>query len=274
MEAAVEPPSFDPEVPSIARTYDYILGGKDNFPADRAVGDNLIEHFPGAAEVAVDNRECLIRAVRYVSAELGIAQFLELGSGLPAQDNVHDVARRVNPAARVVYVDNDPLVLAHGRALLAEDDQTAVIKADITDPAVLALPELHELLDFSRPVAVMLGAVLHHLRDSENPLGVVEALRAAVPAGSTLFITHFRRLGDGDSARLEAFAREAFGRGTFRTDEQIAGYFTGTDLVSPGIVPCAAWRPDSDPGVLTGCRRLIVAGLGIKRSGTPLGPRP
>jgi hypothetical protein len=266
MEAAVEPPSFNPEVPSIARTYDYILGGKDNFPADRAFGDMFIEHFPGAADIAVDNRKCLIRAVRFVSAKLGIAQFLELGSGLPAEENVHEVARSVNPDARVVYVDNDPLVLAHGRARLAQDDQTAMIKADISDPAcVLALPELRELLDFSRPVAVMMGAILHHLLDEENPLGVAAAVRAAVPAGSTVFISHFRTLGDPDSAKLEAVTQDAFGRGAWRTDEQIAEYFSGTDLISPGIVPCAAWHPDSDPGELTGYRQLIVAGLGIKR---------
>lgn len=258
-------PSFDPEVPSIARTYDCILGGKDNFPVDRAVCDTFVEHFPGVVDIAVDNRQCLIRAVRYISAKLGIAQFLELGSGLPTEENVHEVARSVNPAARVVYVDNDPLVLAHGRAQLAQDAQTAVIKADITDPAsVLGLPELHELLDFSRPVAVMMSAVLHFLLDSENPPGVVEAFRAAVPAGSTMYISHFRTLGDPDSAKLEAVMREALGRVTWRTDEQIAGYFSGTDLISPGIVPCAAWHPDSDPGELTGYRQLIVAGLGIK----------
>jgi hypothetical protein len=266
MEAAVEPPSFNPEVPSIARTYDYILGGKDNFPADRAVGDILIEHFPGAADMAVDDRACLIRAVRYISARLGIAQFLELGSGLPAEENVHEVARAVNPAARVAYVDNDPLVLAHGRAVLAQDDQTAMLKADISDPAsVLALEELHEVLDFGRPVAVLMGAVLHFLLDEENPLGVVEAVRAAVPAGSTVFISHFRTLGDPESAKLEAVMQDTFGRGTWRTDEQIAGYFSGTELVSPGIVPSAAWHPDADPGELTGYRQHIVAGLGIKR---------
>ena len=262
----MEPPSFNPEVPSIARTYDYVLGGKDNFPADRAVGDMFLEHLPGASDIAVDNRACLIRAVRYISARMGIAQFLELGSGLPAEQNVHEVARAVNQAARVVYVDNDPLVLAHGRAVLAQDDQTAVLDADISDPAsVLALEELHELLDFGRPVAVMMGAVLHFLLDEENPPGVVEAIRAAVPAGSTVFISHFRTLGDPDSAKLEAVMQEAFGRGTWRTDEQIAGYFSGTDLVSPGIVPSAAWHPDTDPGELTGYRQLTVAGLGVTR---------
>jgi hypothetical protein len=262
----VEPPSFNPEVPSIARTYDYVLGGKDNFPADRAIGDIFLQQFPGAAAIAVDNRECLIRAVRFISAELGISQFLELGSGLPAADNVHEVARRVNPATRVVYVDNDPLVLAHGRALLAEDDQTVVTWADITDPAsVLELPELHELLDLSRPVAVMMGAVLHHLLDEENPLGVVEAVRAAIPAGSSLFISHFRTLGDPESAKMEAVMHETFGRGIWRADEEIAEYFSGTDLVSPGIVPCAGWHPDNGPAELTGYQQLIVAGLGIKR---------
>jgi SAM-dependent methyltransferase len=264
MEAAVEPP-FNPEVPSIARVYDYLLGGKDHFPSDREVGDIFIRQFPGAVAIAVDNRACLTRAVDFIAAKLGIGQFIDLGSGLPTADNVHQVAQRANPAARVAYVDNDPSVLAHGRALLAEDDQTIVVQADITDPrAVLAMPEIRELLDLSRPVAVIASAVLHHVTEAEDPISLITAVKEAVPAGSALFISHFRTLGDPDSAAMEGVLQEAFGRGAWRTDAQIAEYFAGTDLLEPGIVPCAQWHPDTEPGEVTGYQRLIVAGLAVK----------
>jgi hypothetical protein len=261
----VEWPSFDPEVPSIARTYDYLLGGKDNYPADREIGDIFIRRFPGAVTIALDNRSCLARAVRYIATELGIDQFLDLGSGLPSADNVHEVAQRACPAARVAYVDHDPVVLAHGRALLAEDDQTIVVGADITEPpSVLDHPDVRALLDFRRPVAVIASSVLHHLTDEEDPRSSIRAFTAAVPAGSCLFISHFRTLGDAESAGLQEVLLEAFGRGAWRTDAQIAEYFAGTDLIEPGIVPCAQWHPDKLPDALTGYQQLIVAGLGRK----------
>ena len=259
----MEAPSFDPEVPSIARTYDYLLGGKDNFPPDRELGDIFFQRFPGAVAIALDNRACLVRAVSYIAGELGIGQFLDLGSGLPTADNVHQVAQRANPAARVAYVDIDPVVLAHGRALLAEDDQTIVVRADITDPPkVLGMPEVRELLDLTRPVALVASAVLHHVTDEEGPLAVIGAFKDEMAAGSALFISHFRTLGDPDSAAMEEVLYEALGRGAWRTDEQIAEYFADTELVEPGIVPCAHWHPDNDPGELTSYQRLIVAGLG------------
>lgn len=264
----MESAPFDPEVPSIARTYDYLLGGKDNFPADRELGDVFFRDYPGAVAIAVDNRACLVRAVAYMAGGLGIAQFLDLGSGLPTADNVHQVARRVNPAARVAYVDKDPVVLVHGRALLEEDDQTIVVNADITTPdALLATPEIGALLDFSRPVAIIASAVLHHLNDDEDPMAVIGQLRDAVPAGSCLFVSHFRSLADPESAAFEAVLKESLGRGTWRTDEQIAAYFDGMTLIEPGIVPCATWHPGL-PGAelaeLTHFQRLIVAGLGRK----------
>lgn len=261
----MEPPSFNPEVPSIARVYDYLLGGKDNFPSDREIGEIFIRRFPGAVAIAVDNRACLIRAVNFIAAELGISQFIDLGSGLPTADNVHQVAQRANPAARVAYVDNDPSVLAHGRALLAEDEQTIVVQADITDPrAVLGRAEIRELLDLRRPVAVIASAILHHVTDAEDPVSLITTVKELVPARSALFISHFRTLGDPDSAAMQSVLQEAFGRGAWRTDAQIAEYFAGTDLLEPGIVPCARWHPDKDPGELTGYQRLIVAGLAVK----------
>lgn len=257
--------NFDQSKPSIARVYDYLLGGKDNFSADRAVGDVFVDRFPGAVAIARDNRLCLTRAVRYIASELGIDQFLDLGSGLPTADNVHQVARRVNPAARVVYADIDPVVLSHGRALLEKDDQTAVVEADIRDPeALLASPEVRKLLDFTQPVAVIASAVLHHLTDDEDPQAVIDTVKAALPPGSALFVSHFRTLNDPESAAMEQVLQEAFGRGNWRTDEQIGAYFAGLRLIDPGLVPCALWHPDADGVGLTGYQRLIAAGLAQK----------
>jgi hypothetical protein len=258
-------PTFNPGVPSIARTYDYLLGGKDNYPADREIGEIFIKKFPGAVQIALDNRACLVRAVTYIAGQLGISQFIDLGSGLPTADNVHQVAQRADPGARVVYVDNDPIVLAHGRAMLAEDDQTVVVRADIRQPAqILSDPVVRSLIDFGRPVAVIASAVLHHLLDEEDPLGAIRAMCAATPAGSCLFVSHFRTLGDPDSAALEAVMLEAFGRGVWRGSDQIGQFFGDMQLVPPGIVPCALWRQDPDPGDLTPYQQLIVAGVGRK----------
>jgi hypothetical protein len=258
--------SFNPEVPSIARTYDYLLGGKDNYPSDRKIGDIFIQRFPGAVQIAIDNRGCLTRVVDFMVRELGIDQFIDLGSGLPTADNVHQVAQRVNPRARVIYVDNDPVVLAHGYALLEENECTTVMRSDIRRPGeTLKSAELHNLLDFGRPLAIIASGILHHIMDEENPLGVIRTFRDAVPGGSCLFISHFRTLGDPESMAMEEVMLNAFGRGVWRTDAQIAKYFDGTELFDPGVVPCALWRPDKKPGELGGYQRLIVAGLGRKQ---------
>jgi S-adenosyl methyltransferase len=223
----------------------------------------FIQRFPGAVQIALDNRGCLVRAVDYMAREIGLDQFIDLGSGLPTADNVHQVAQRVNPQARVVYLDNDPIVLAHGRALLMENDHTTVLKADIRQSEeILGSEELRALVDLGRPVGVIASAILHHITDAENPLGLIRTFRDALPAGSCLFISHFRTLGDPDSAALEKVMLEAFGRGVWRTTDQIAEYFDGTELAEPGIVPCAQWRPGKEPGELTAYQRLIVAGLG------------
>jgi len=243
-------PPFNPNVPSIARTYDYLLGDKDNYPVDREIGEIFIQRFPGAVQIAVDNRRSLVRAVDFMARDLGVTQFLDLGSGLPTADNVHQVAQGANPAARVVYVDNDPIVLAHGRALQSEQ--------------IIAAKETNTLIDFGRPVGIIASAILHHIVDAEDPLGIIRAFRDAVPAGSYLFISHFRTLGDPDSAALEEVMFQAFGRGAWRTDAQIAQYFEGVKLLTPGIVPCAQWRPEQEPGELSAFQRLVVAGLGRK----------
>jgi S-adenosyl methyltransferase len=259
------PTPFNPNVPSIARTYDYLLGGKDNYPVDREIGEIFIKQFPGAVQIALDNRKALIRAVDFMARDLGVTQFLDLGSGLPTADNVHQVAQRANLTARVVYVDNDPIVLAHGRALLAENEFTVVVKGDVREPEkILMAKETNALIDFSRPVGVIASAILHHIVDAEDPLGIVAAVCDAVPAGSYLFISHFRTLGDPDSAALEEVMFQAFGRGAWRTNAQIAQYFEAAELLTPGVVPCAQWRPESDPGELSTYQRLVVAGLGRK----------
>lgn len=267
------PSGIDPTVPSIARTYDYMIGGKDNFASDREVGEKIYAELPGAVMIAVDNRKILGRAVRYMVETADIDQFIDFGSGLPTARNVHQVAQGINPDARVVYVDNDPAVLAHGRALLAENGNTTVIQADIRDPrTILDHPETRRLIDFSRPVGVIMCAILHHLLDEEDPQGIVDLLSGAVPTGSHLFITHFRTLGNAESHDIEAILQQAYGRGAWRTDADIADYFAGLDLVDPGVVPVAAWRPDTETDEdtdtnteeLTIWQRLIVGGLGYK----------
>jgi S-adenosyl methyltransferase len=259
--------AFDPEVPSIARTYDYLLGGKDNFPADRSIGDIFMNRFPGAVQIALDNRACLVRAVTLMAGSLGIDQFIDLGSGLPTADNVHQVAERANPSASVVYVDNDPIVLAHGRALLSEKARSTVLRADLRRPAdILGHPDVQKMIDFDRPVGIIASAILHHFRDDEGPDDAIAEFRDMVSPGSYLFVSHFRTFGDPKSRDLEAIMMEAFGRGTFRTVEQIAGYFGDMTLVPPGITDCALWRPAGpvDTASLSDFQRLIVAGLGVK----------
>ncbi|REE94761.1 SAM-dependent methyltransferase [Thermomonospora umbrina] len=229
--------------PSIARAYDVVLHGKDNFEADRAFVAQITEVIPEIYDVAAHNRHILGRGVRHL-AELGIRQFLDLGSGLPTVENTHQVAQRHTPDANVVYIDNDPIVLAHGRALLAENDHTTVVTADLRDPAtVLNDPNVTRLIDLDRPVAVLLVGILHHLHDDEDPKGIVDAYMNAVPSGSHLFITHF--CASSPQARdAEKQYLALLGTGRFRTIEEITDYFDGLQLLQPGIVPLPLWRPD------------------------------
>ncbi|SEG70013.1 S-adenosyl methyltransferase [Thermomonospora echinospora] len=260
------PVGIDPTVPSIARVYDYMIGGKDNFASDRAVGDMIKEQLPGAVTIAVENRRVLGRAVRYLVRQAGIRQFIDIGSGLPTAENVHQVAQRHAPESRVVYVDSDPIVLAHGRALLDENDRTAVIQADARDPrGILDDSATRKLIDFDRPVGVILCAVLHHLEDEEDPAGIVATLREAVPSGSHLFITHFRTEHNEESQQIEQMLQASFGRGRWREQHEIESFFTGLEMVDPGIVPLVEWHPDTPPDrEPTAWDRLIVGGIGRK----------
>ncbi|WP_101787513.1 SAM-dependent methyltransferase [Nonomuraea indica] len=258
-------PAVNPNVPSVARVYDYLLGGKDNFAADRAVGDQILALSAQSRWATLENRYVLARAVRHLAAEAGIDQFLDLGSGLPTQRNVHQVAQEVNRDARVVYVDNDPIVLAHGRALLAENDRTAVVQADMRDPdEVLARDEVTALLDLSRPVGVIMCGVLHHLDDEEDPAGLVASYMARVPSGSRVFVTHFARSGP-NSAEAERILIAGIGSGRFRTAAEIEALFGGLDLVEPGVVFVPRWRPDEPLGEeLEEWQMLLMGGVAVK----------
>ncbi|MEV1008312.1 SAM-dependent methyltransferase [Streptomyces sp. NPDC049881] len=258
-------PGIDVTRPSIARVYDALLGGKDNYAVDRELADVFITRIPGARVIAFDNRRALARAIAAMSAA-GIRQFIDVGSGLPTADNVHQVAQRHAPDSRVVYVDNDPVVLAHGRALLAEDERTVVITGDLRDPATITEhEETRALIDFGQPVGVVLSAILHHVNDDEGPRELVRHWREAVPSGSHLYISHFRSENDPESARLEGILQESLGRGRWRTDEELAELFEGLTLLEPGIAPCALWRPEGEgTPELTAWQRLIAAGLAVK----------
>ncbi|SEF93618.1 S-adenosyl methyltransferase [Nonomuraea solani] len=256
--------AIDTTRPSIARAYDVVLHGKDNFEVDRAFVAEIVKVIPEIYDVATYNRQVLGRGVRYL-IEQGITQFLDLGSGLPTVENTHQVAQRANPESRVVYVDNDPMVLAHGRALLAENENTAVVTSDLRDPAaILADESVQRLIDLGRPVGVMLVGVLHHLHDDEDPRGIVEAYMAAVPSGSYLFITHFCDSSQ-DSRDAEKKYLALLGTGRFRTVEEITTFFGDAELVEPGVVPLPLWRPEEPvPAELTVGQRLMFGGIARK----------
>ena len=255
---------IDTTRPSIARAYDVVLNGKDNFEVDRAFVAEIVKVVPEIYDVATYNRQILGRGVRLL-AERGITQFIDLGSGLPTVENTHHVAQRANPDSHVVYVDNDPMVLAHGRAILAENDRTGVVTSDLRDPAAILSDEtVKRLIDLDRPVGLMLVGILHHLHDSEDPKGIVEAYMAALPSGSYLFITHFCSATQ-DARDAEKKFLALLGTGRFRTPEEITGFFGGFELLEPGVVPLPLWRPDDTvPEVLSVGQRLMYGGIARK----------
>jgi hypothetical protein len=260
-------------VPNPARIYDYLLGGKDNYPADREVADQLVAIAPVAREVVGDNRAFLRRAVRFLAREAGIRQFIDLGSGLPTQGNVHEIAQAVAPDARVVYVDNDAMVVTHGRALLAGDN-TITIKADLREPdVVLGHPEVRELIDFDRPIALLLVAILHFVPDEEDPPGIVARFRDALPTGSYLAISHGTRdvpvrpdMSAAEMAEMGARVERLYQQTTSfmvtRTRAQVERFFDGFDLLDPGLVEIQLWRPDDPISTLPGG---FYGGVGRRR---------
>jgi hypothetical protein len=238
-------PEFDTSVPHIARIYDYWLGGKDNFAADREAAERALAATPTIAPGVQANRRFLGRAVRHLT-EAGVRQFLDVGTGIPAASNTHEVAQSIAPECKVVYVDNDPIVLAHARALLTSTTgPTAYIEADARNTAKI-LAEAADTLDFRQPVGVMLMAILHCVPDDDDPGGIVSSLLAACPPGSFLALSHPARDQVAVAVRAETSLTKSMGQKvTFRTREQVAGFASGLELVEPGVVPVQEWRPDS-----------------------------
>jgi len=263
-------PGIDVSVPNVARIYDYWLGGKDNFAADREAADRQARAIPQLPWLARQNREFLRRVVRFLAGQ-GIAQFLDIGSGLPTNQNVHEVAQRVRPDARVVYVDIDPVVISHAQALLS-GSQTTAVRADVSRPdEILLAPEVRRLIDFSKPVAVLVIAVLHIVPDEADPAGAMARIRAAMAPGSYLVISHAAVSPDHvvGTKRLSETARAVADttRATTvpgRTGDEIAGFFGDMTLVEPGLTDIWAWRPESDVVVTPTDFMRILGGVARK----------
>jgi hypothetical protein len=246
-------PAFDTTVPHPARRYNYWLGGKDHFEADRKSGDEIAAMFPTVRIAAIENRRFLRRAVTFLTAEAGIRQFLDIGTGIPAPNNTHEVAQAIDPSARVVYVDNDPIVMVHARALLdsAPEGATAYLEADLREgAALLRKPEVLNTLDLSKPVGLLLVAVLHFLGEKDEPYRIVADLVRELPSGSYLVASH-ATLDFMTPEMLAMAARMAasgeHGSFTSRSQEEFGRFFDGLELVPPGVVPLAEWRADNEP---------------------------
>jgi S-adenosyl methyltransferase len=244
-------PKIDTAKPHAARVYDYYLGGKDHFAADRETGQALMRVVPTIRAAARENRAFLGRAVRFLVAEAGIRQFLDVGTGLPSANNVHEVAQGLVPSCRVVYVDNDPIVLAHARALLTSsaEGKTAYIHADLREPErILADPATAATLDFSEPVALMLVAVLHFVPDEAQPRRIVDTLLGALPSGSYLVASHAtcEYYADRGAAAANTYNERGIPFQFRVADEFAEVAFRGLELVEPGVVSVSGWRPDDD----------------------------
>jgi hypothetical protein len=233
--------------------YDYFLGGKDNYAVDREAAEKVRAFFPGASVAALLNRSFMHRVARYLAGEVGIRQFLDIGTGIPTEPNLHQIVQGVAPESRVVYVDNDLIVLAHAQALMdsTPEGRTAYIDADVTQPdTILNAPELKETLDLSQPVALSLVALLHFVPDTCDAHGIVDRLFSTLPSGSALVICH----GTADLAteatqKVQELYRQSGMEFQLRSKEEVERFFTGLDLVEPGIVPLPSWRPDSEEGM-------------------------
>jgi trans-aconitate methyltransferase len=260
------PGDIDTSRPNVARIYDYLLGGKDNFTVDREAAQRLLEASPDIAGIVRDNRSFIGRVVRYLAGEAGIRQFIDLGGGLPTQTNVHEMAQAAAPDVRVVYVDNDPVVWSHGQALLAHGAQVAMAHADLREPAaVLGHPEVRALIDLDQPVALMCAAVLHFVPDADEPHRIMAEYRDQVAPGSYLAISH-GTTGETDDHHqvvggVTSVYRQASAQLHVRSVAEIQGFFDGFEMIEPGQVWINEWRPD--PGVPgAGQPRSLRGGVG------------
>jgi hypothetical protein len=246
---AAEKPAIDTTVAHSARVHDYWLGGKDNFAADRAAGDAVMAAYPGIVTSVRANRAFLARAVRFLTREAGIRQFLDIGTGIPAANNTHEVAQAEAPETRVVYVDYDPVVLLHARALLTSDVSGTIdyIHADVRDPGSL-LREASRTLDFSRPVAVMLIALMHLIVDADDPYGIVQTFKTAVPSGSYLALSQVASDIEPEqmAEAAQRYNRLAYETQRHRTHAEVSRFFEGFELLEPGVVVVPKWRPASE----------------------------
>jgi S-adenosyl methyltransferase len=242
-------PEFDSSVPQTARIWNYWLGGKDYFPADQAVGDQILEAFPAIVENARASRQFLIRSVRYLAGEAGIRQFLDIGTGLPTANNTHQVAQAVAPECRIVYVDNDPLVLVHARALLTgtPEGATDYLDADLRDPDRI-LEEAARTLDFTQPIAIMLMEILGHIEHDDEAQSIVKRLMGAVPAGSYLTINDSTDTSAEVVEAARIWNQSANPTYHLRSPERFARFFDGLELVEPGVVSPLEWRPEPGSG--------------------------
>ena len=247
--AETAPPGININVPHSARIYDYWLGGKDNFAVDRAVGEAMIKAIPGMRYMAGENRKFVHRAVRDLVAKEGIDQFLDIGTGIPTRPNLHEIAQGIAPETRVVYVDNDPIVLVHARALMisSPEGRSEYVSADLRDPrSILTEPVLRDTLDLTRPVGLTLIAILMLLADEEDPWSKVAALRDAMPSGSCLAVTHpTADFAPDEVAQAVAAATGAGMTLVARTKDAVQRLFGDWEMLDPGLVPVSAWRPDS-----------------------------
>jgi SAM-dependent methyltransferase len=266
------PAYIDTTKASIARVYDAALNGKDNYEIDREVLRQVAQVAPEVCRLAVDNRDFLIRVTRFIASQTGITQYLDCGSGLPTAENTHQVAQRIQPESRVVYIDNDPVVLAHGRALLEENDQTHLSAADIFQPdQIINDGVVRKYLDFSEPIALFQIGTLHHHDGERSPQCIMDEYIDALPSGSYVALSHFcdpettPELSELARKMEEVFRRSPMGTGMFRTRTEIEGMFSGLELISPGLVPCVDWWPDG-PRIkpLDPVQRCIVGAVGRK----------
>nr|WP_236705922.1 SAM-dependent methyltransferase [Frankia sp. ACN1ag] len=262
------PVDLKTDQPHSARMYDYYLGGKDHFPVDRDAAERTLAVFPNARIAAQANRAFMIRTTRHLAAQAGIRQFLDIGTGIPTSPNLHEAAQGIAPDARVVYADNDPIVLTHARALLATtpEGRTAYLDADLHDPeSILGAPELRATLDLTRPVALSLIATIHFFPDSDDPHALLRRLLQALPSGSHLTLTHATADYDEGMERVAATYRANGIPAQQRGRTEVARFFDGLDLLDPGLQIVHRWRPDDDtPDGLTDAQVSFYGAVGRK----------